>query len=94
MENPVLKLVLFPNNSIVKTQGWELARFNINLEHFVKSKAETSMASEHISTGKSIYGGYYAQDSSGNISRGKSEGIARQALQSAQNRASQNRGKK
>ena len=29
------------------------------------------MASEHISTGKSIYGGYYAQDSSGNIGRGK-----------------------
>jgi hypothetical protein len=48
-----------------------LARFNINLEHFVKSKGETSMASEHISTGKSIYGGYYAQDSSGNIGRGK-----------------------
>lgn len=51
------------------------------------------MASERISTGKSIYGGYYAQDSSGNIGRGKSEGVARQALQSAQSK-SQSNGKK
>lgn len=51
------------------------------------------MASEHISTGKSIYGGHYAQDSSGNIGRGKSESVARQALQSAQNK-SNSQGKK
>lgn len=60
----------------------------------VVSKGEKLMPSERISTGKSIYGGYYAQDSSGNIGRGKSESIARQALQSAQNKADQNKRKK
>lgn len=44
------------------------------------------MASESISTGKSIYGGYYAQDSKGNIGYGKTENVAINALQAAQNK--------
>lgn len=49
------------------------------------------MASEYIRTGKSIYGGYYAEDRKGNIGRGKTESVARQALDAAQN---QNNSKK
>jgi hypothetical protein len=52
------------------------------------------MATERISTGKSIYGGSYAQDSKGNIGYGKNESIARQALQSAQNKAAEKKDKK
>ena len=52
------------------------------------------MASERITTGNSIYGGKYAQDSKGNIGYGKDESIARDALKAAQNKDAQNKGKK
>ncbi|WP_175551121.1 hypothetical protein [Spirulina major] len=44
------------------------------------------MASESVYTGKSIYGGYYAKDSKGNLGRGKSESNAINALKMAQNK--------
>ncbi len=43
------------------------------------------MGSERVTVGKSMYGGYYAQDSKGNIGRGNSEAGARDALRAAQN---------
>ena len=42
------------------------------------------MATETIHTGDSIYGGSYAEDSSGNIGWGNTESAALQALSSAQ----------
>lgn len=51
------------------------------------------MASEKISEGKSIYGGYYAEDSKGNIGRGDSKESARQALGSAQQQSQSNQKK-
>ncbi|MCW6036647.1 hypothetical protein K4A83_10280 [Spirulina subsalsa FACHB-351] len=44
------------------------------------------MATENVHTGKSIYGGHYAQDSKGNIGRGNSESSAIEALKMAQDK--------
>lgn len=45
------------------------------------------MSNETVRTGKSIYGGHYAEDSKGNIGRGSSESSAIEALKMAQNKS-------
>jgi hypothetical protein len=50
--------------------------------HLEKEKA--LMSSESVTTGDSIYGGKYAQDTKGNIGRGNTESAALSALQAAQ----------